>query len=147
MENSFRELQKQEAITRLKILEDNYLLHKNVLKEFEQNGTIYYSENINEFYQGMLFWLSNKKEYENVVKKIEKEWNIFVYHCIFDYKRVGKALTMLYVSSNQEEWEIQREELLDGNIVVYTYNFEDNIGSEFGRTVITGVNGGLKRIY
>ena len=41
---NLRALQKQEAVERLKILQDEYLLHKNVLKEFEEDETIYYSE-------------------------------------------------------------------------------------------------------
>ena len=37
-----RTMQKQEALKRLGILEKEYLVHKNVLKEFKQNETIYY---------------------------------------------------------------------------------------------------------
>ena len=37
-----RNKQKQEVIERLKILQRNYLVHKNVLKEYKENETIYY---------------------------------------------------------------------------------------------------------
>ena len=59
MEQDLRELQKQEAIERLKILN----LHPNVLSEFKADGTIYYSERINEQMRGILYWLSNNDEY------------------------------------------------------------------------------------
>ena len=50
-----KEKQKQEALKRLEILEKEYLLHKNVLKEYKADETIYYSENLGGFHQGIFF--------------------------------------------------------------------------------------------
>ena len=63
-----RNKQKQEVIERLKILQRNYLVHKNVLKEYKENETIYYSENFSGYMQGILYWLRNKPQYEDKVK-------------------------------------------------------------------------------
>jgi len=143
-----REKQKQEAIKRLELLQKEYLLHKNVLKEFKEDETIYYSENLGGFYQGILYWLHNKNEYVKVVKEIEKKSNIYVYHCILNhYKDDGDVLTMLYVSSDEEFWEDERRELKDGFPCIYNYSFSFPKLAEFGGAEITGVNGGLARAY
>ena len=140
-----RENQKQEAIKRLKILEEVYQLHPNVLKEFKQDGTVYYSEQVNSMYRGILYWLRNKPKYVQAVKNVEEKYNIFVYHCILHYTEFGECLTMLYVSSTPEEWERDKNELKTGYIVAYVYNL-DEIYSEFGSIEIAGANGGIVRV-
>ena len=143
-----RDKQKQEAIKRLEILQSEYMLHKNVLKEFKADKTIYYSENFSGFQQGILYWLHNKDEFVNIVKNIEEKRNIFVYHCILNhYVDDGDVLTMLYVSSDIEDWENERQELKDGLPCVYTYSFNFPQFSEFGGITITGANGGINRLY
>ena len=74
-----RVLQKQEARKRLDILEKVYNLHPNVLTEYNQDETIYYSESINKLYNGVLYWLDNKSEFVDAVKEIENKCNIIVY--------------------------------------------------------------------
>lgn len=149
MENKeLREKQKLEAVERLKILEKEYLLHKNVRKEFEQDETIYYSESSGGAFCGILYWLRNKPEFVNIVKKIEEEKNIYVYHCILNhYRDDGDVLTMLYISSDEEFWENERQELEDSYPCVYTYSFSFPQFSEFGGITITGVNGGINKLY
>ena len=97
---NLRESQRQEAIKRLKILEQNYNLHSNVLKEFKENETIYYSEHINNLQSGILYLLKNKQEYVDAVKEAEDKYNIFVYHCILNHTENGDWLTMLFVSGD-----------------------------------------------
>lgn len=149
MDNTdLRNKQKQEATERLKILEDNYMMHKNVLKEFKQDETIYYSENLGGAFSGILYWLRNKPEFVNIVKNIEEKRNIYVYHCILShYSDDGDVLTMLYVSSDEEYWENERQELIDGCPCSYVYSFNFPQFSEFGGVTITGVNGGINRLY
>ena len=149
MENTeLRDKQKQEAIKRLKILEKEYLVHKNVLKEFKQNETIYYSENLGGAFSGILYWLRNKKEFVEKVKEIEKTRNLYIYHCILNhYRDIGDVLTMLYVSEDEEFWEYEREELKDGYASAYVWNISFEHYSEFGDIGIVGVNGGLVRRY
>lgn len=146
MDNDLRKLQKQEAIKRLKMLEEQYLLHKNVLREFEEDETIYYSENLGGAFAGTLYWLSNQERYVKFVREIERKTQIYVYHCILNHTKLGDMLTMLYVSSYKEEWELEQEELKSGFVMAYIKNLEDNSCSEFGGIEIRGVNGGLERI-
>lgn len=143
-----KEKQKQEALKRLEILEKEYLLHSNVLKEFKEDETIYYSEDLGGFHQGILYWLHNRQAFVNIVKEIEEKRNIYVYHCILNhYRDDGDVLTMLYVSSDEEFWENERQELIDGYPCVYTYSFSFPDFSEFGSVAITGVNGGINKLY
>ena len=142
-----RKLQKDEVIKRLKIIEKEYNLHKNVLKEFKEDETIYYSEDRGGVFSGILYWLRNKEEYIEIVKNIEEKEDIFVYHCILKHTIDGDVLTMLYVSKYIDEWEIDRNDLTTGNILVYVYNMSDVQNAEFGYVDITGVNGGLTTLY
>ena len=149
MENiELRNRQKQEAIKRLEILEKEYLVHKNVLKEFKQNETIYYSENLGGAFSGILYWLHNKKDFVEKVKEIEKKRNIYVYHCILNhYRDMGDVLTMLYISEDESFWEYEREELKDGYASAYVWVMSFEHYSEFGNIGINGINGGLVRRY
>lgn len=148
MENKeLRNKQKIEAIKRLEILEKEYMLHKNVLKEFKADETIYYSETINKFFAGVLYWLHNKDEFVEKVKEIEEKYNIYVYHCILTHTNFGDLLTMLYISENEEYWNDEREQLKDGYVGAYVWNASFELDSEFGDVGINGVNGGLVRRY
>ena len=140
-----KKLQKQEALERLKILQKIYKLHTNVLTEYKQDETIYYSESINKLYNGILYWLENKPEFVDAVKEIEKRHNVYVYHCILNHTEFGDWLSMLYVSNIPESWEVEKSELKSGTPFAYVYTF-DELSSEFGPIEIAGVNGGLTRV-
>lgn len=148
MENKeLRKKQKQEAIERLKILQNEYMVHTNVLKEFNQDETIYYSENFSGFHQGILYWLHNRQDFVNIVKDIEEKRNIYVYHCILNhYRNMGDILTMLYVSADENYWQDEIEQIKEGYVSSYIYNFNFTLDSGFHYTEITGVNGGLDRV-
>ena len=144
---NLRALQKQEAVERLKILQDEYLLHKNVLKEFEEDETIYYSENLGGPYSAILYWLKNKDTYVKAVKEIEEKKQIYVYHCMVNHTEIGDLISMLYVSQYKEDWKLDKEDLKTGLVYAYVKNFSGDCNSEFGGIQITGINGGLARIY
>ena len=146
MNNDLRQLQKTEATHRLQLLEKLYKMHPNVLAEFKRDETIYYSETINKSFSGILYWLNNIPKYVDAVKEIEQQYNIYVYHCILSHTEFGDVLDMLFVSSAQEEWEQELEELKTGYVESYCYIL-DGDGSEFGTIKIKGVNGGLTREY
>lgn len=143
---NLREKQKADAETRLHMLEKLFKVHPNVLKEFKQDGTVYYSERINKKFDGILYWLRNKPEYVKEVRKIEKKYNIYVYHCILMHTRYGDWLTMLFVSNDTENWAQEKSDLMVGYPQAYVSDFTE-INSEFGTIQILGVNGGLKRVY
>ena len=140
-----RELQKQEAIKRLEIIEKMNNIHHNVLKEFKQDESIYYSERINSNFDGILYWIKNKLEFVDAVQEIEDKYNLFVYHCILNHTQNGLWLSMLFVSNEPENWTQEQEELKDGLPVAYVYDF-GGYGSEFGTIQIAGTNGGLTRL-
>lgn len=148
MENKeLRERQKKEALKRLEILQKEYLLHENVLKKFKENETIYYSENFGGFYSGILYWLQNRKDFINIISEIEEKRNIYVYHCILNHCRDIDVLSMLYISTDEENWEYERNQLKDdGHIDVCICDLSCEFYSEFGNVLITGVNGGLDRV-
>lgn len=146
-QENLRALQKQEAIKRLEILQQNYGLHENVLNEFKEDETIYYSENLGGAFAGVLYWLRNREEFLNAVKKIEEKSKIFVYHCILNHTQDGDLLTMLYISAYKDEWKMELEELGTTYINAYVCNLSDSSSSEFGGIQITGVNGGIVRLY
>ena len=140
-----KELQMQEAVERLKILQQVYRVQQNVLKEYKQDKTIYYSERINKTYDGILYWLNNKPEFVEIVKEIEHKYNIYIYHLILSHTEFGEWLSMLYVSSEPEKWKYEKLELKSGTTYAFVYTF-DELYSEFGPIEITGVNGGLTRV-
>ena len=140
-----RVLQKQEARKRLDILEKVYNLHPNVLTEYNQDETIYYSESINKLYSGVLYWLDNKSEFVDAVKEIENKCNIFVYHCILNHTEFGDWLSMLYVSDTPDNWQDEKLELKSGTPFAYVYTF-DEFSSEFGPIEIASASGGLTRL-
>ena len=139
------EMQKQEAIKRLQILQQMYKLHHNVLNEFKQDETIYYSERVNKVLDGILYWLNNKQEYVDAVKEIESQYGVYVYHCILSHTEYGDWLSMLYVSDEPEQWAQEKSSLMIGLLKAYVYDF-GGFGSEFGNIEIAGINGGLTRV-
>ena len=140
-------LQKQEALERLTILQKQYGLMETVLKEFKENNTIYYSEYINQNIQGILYWVSNKDEYTEIVEEFEKKNNALVYHIISTPVIYGGTLlSMLYVSQHQEEWKRDREDLKDGLPLAYCINLADQEMAEVGGIQIKGANGGICQI-
>lgn len=146
MEENLKELQKKEALERLKILQNEFELMETVVKEFEQKDTVYYSEDIAPNYNGILYWISNKEDYANAVKQFEEKHNAVVYHTILNHTIFGTILNLLYVSEHQDEWSMDREQLEDGLPFVYCVNLEDDHCSEFGGIQIDGRNGGIVRL-
>lgn len=140
-----KNLQMQEAVERLKILQQVYKVHPNILNEFKQDGTVYYSERINKSYDGVLYWLNNRPEFEEAVKEIEEKHNIYIYHAILNHTEYGPWLSMLYISDTPDNWEDEKSELKSGMPYAYVYDFT-GYGSEFGLIKIAGANGGLTRV-
>jgi hypothetical protein len=141
-----KELQKVEASNRLRILQMNYGLMENVINEFEQANTLYYSEYINQNIQGILYYVSNNEEFENAIKDFEEKHQALVYHAILTPLTYGRMLSLLYVSKTVEEWQTDREELSEGLPLVYCKNLDDDTTSEFGGIQIAKANGGITRI-
>ena len=140
-------LQKQEAIRRLEILQKKYGLIDTVVEEFKKNDIVYYSEYISQNIQGILYWVSNKDKYTDIIEGFEKKYNAVVYHVISTPVIYGGTLlSILYVSKHQKEWKKDKEELKEGLPLAYCINLADPEMAEFGGIQIQGANGGISQI-
>lgn len=148
MTQELRQLQKAEAIKRLELLK----LLPNVITDFKNNATVYYSERQNKIFDGILYWISNNEDYERLVKEFEENYDALVYHAQLTRFSYGLCLSMLFVSKYQEEWEMERDAITnpyDGVIDTYAYvaNLNEPDFSEIGRIGIVRKNGGISRVY
>lgn len=146
MEQDLRDLQKTEAIERLKILQDKFELMETVTKEFKKDNVVYYSEYVNHNFQAILYWVTNEEKYVNIIKEVEEQKNILVYHAILTPTINGTRLTLLYVSQYQDEWQNDRDELQEGLPVAYCINLADPQMAEFGGIQIKGAMGGIRQL-
>ena len=133
---------KQEAIERLKILEEKGQV-KNVLKEYKEDETLYYTENTR--LGGILYWVDNKEELVQAVKEVEEKYDILVYFAIETMTEFGRLFDMLYISEDKETWEEDKQELRNGYAMSYCKNFDDEMCSEFGEIAIRVISGGAVR--
>lgn len=142
---TLKEKQQAGAIERMTILK----LMPNVIKDFKK-GILYYSERQNEFFDGILYWVSNKPKFEQVIKDFEKDYGYLVYHAQLMHTYFGNLLTLLFVSGYENEWEEEKEGLKKGEArsCVITFDHEDSyLDREFGSCGIKPKNGGVIRTY
>ena len=64
-------------------------------------------------------------------------------HNIFDF---GECYSILYVSSDINEWEQDKEDIKEGRVFAYVYNKDFDWCSEFGSIVVKPSIGGLVRL-
>jgi hypothetical protein len=141
-ELNLRSRQKEEAVVRLKLLR----MSQNVIKEFEE-GIVYYSERQNQVFDGILYWISNEEQYVTIVNNFENKYGALVYHAQLTHTEFGSLLSLLYVSKNEEEWGMDREDLNNGQAVVYVVNLDAEDLSEFGTIGVSPKNGGISRTW
>lgn len=136
----------EEAEKRLKILEDKYGMLNHIKEDFISDRTLYYSSQGFHPIVGSLFWISNRPELENIIKKFETEKNAVVYHCIYSKSDYGDMLNIFFVGENEEDW-VMEEYLMQyrGESFAYIKNLEDDELSDFGNIRIRGINGGIIR--
>lgn len=146
MAEDIKTLQKKEAIERLKILHEKYELLENVITEFEKEDTLYYSEYKNKVFPAVLYWVSNREDLTELVKNVEEEKGILVYHAILTPTIYGTYFSLLYVSQNQEEWEEEKMYLKESITSAYSINLSDIEMAEFGDIQIAGAMGGIRQI-
>lgn len=126
---------KKEAIERMKILK----LFTNVITDFKDDDRLNKSEDL-----GFLYWLYDEEE--EVVKGFEKEHECVVYHVILSRTNIGTMYSLLYVSLDDEEWEEDRADLQNGQVLAYVVNKTDPECSEIGYIGIKPQIGGLVRV-
>lgn len=131
-----REKQKKVAIERMKKLG----LLEQPIKELEENDKLNLSEG-----PGLLYWLDD--EQQKMVKEFEEENNGLVFHVIHQFTNIGELFNLLYVSQYTEEWEMDMEDLGEGQALAYVINKDMPDCSEFGTIGIKPMNGGVVRTW
>ena len=86
-----REQMKEEAIKRMKMLG----IYPPTIKEFEQEDKLNVSRG------GFLYWLDD--EYKAKVAEFEEKYGVLVFAVIENNMEFGKLLSILYVSTYQDE--------------------------------------------
>lgn len=135
MEAMKLEAMKQEAIERMKILK----IYPNAVRDFKKKARVI---NKSEGY-GALYWLNDEEE--KIIKQFEEEQGAMVYACILNYLEFGECLSILFVPKDEEEWQMDREDLMNGYAFAYVYNKTCPDCSEFGTIGIRPSFGGLIR--
>lgn len=126
---------KQEALARMKLLK----LHPNVIKEFKEEDKLNYSMGMH----GILYWTTD--EIGEVVQKFKNQTGYLVYHVIHNNTEIGRMLTLLYVSTEMEEWSADKQDIQDGCPLAYVENLTYPDCSEFGSVGVKSLNGGVVR--
>lgn len=125
-----------EAVKRLEVLK----VHKNVLNEFKEEEKLNKSERM-----GVLYWLDDEEQ--TMVNEFEKKHEAVVYHVIHQLTNIGDLYSLLYVKRDNSEWELDREDLEEGQVLAYVINKTMPDCSEFGRIGVKPSIGGVIRIW
>ena len=126
--------QRTEALKRMELLK----LHENVIDDFKEIALLNQSE-----HGGILYWVEG--ETEKKIREWEEKTGNLVYHVIHDYTEFGELLSLLYVSQYEDEWEMERDDLVDGYPLAYVMNLTDDWCSEYGSIGIRPQWGGVVR--
>lgn len=137
----------EEAKQRLATL-TKHGLHPNVLSDF-RHGVLNYSERIRlgKHPMGALYWLDNEERFAKAVHEFEKEFECTAYHVTHEHTNIGETLTVFYVTSERDEWELDRADMEDNHICAYVINLDDDNLSEFGGVGYAISGGGIIRTY
>jgi len=128
---------KLEAVERMKILN----LMPSVINDFNKKDIVFYSE----FY-GILYWLSNKPEWAEIVKNFETKHNVLVYHIELSHLEFGDCLSLFYVNGHKDGWAWEKKNMRAGYCYCYVKNLDDDFCSKFGSIGFKPLNGGVKRV-
>ena len=126
--------QRTEALKRMELLK----LHENVIDDFKEISLLNQSE-----HGGILYWVEG--EMEKRIREWEEKTGNLVYHVIHDYTEFGELLSLLYVSTYEDEWESDREDIQNGYALAYVMNLTDDWCSEYGSIGIRPQWGGVVR--
>ena len=125
-----------EAIERMKLLK----LDKQCIEAFTK-GKVWESEGI-----GALYEVNDEEQF--IIDKFEAHHEgCLVYHMIHNVYEFGECYSILYVSSDKDEWEDDKANIKEGYVFAYVENIDDPWCSEFGSIAVKPSIGGLMRLY
>lgn len=117
-----REDKKAEAIARMKL----FGVFGPTIRQFEKEDYI----SISEPPFGAFYWAEG--EDLNRIREFEEQNDALLYLVVRSYTNIGKMDSYLYVSNYPEEWEQDREDIKEGQQLVYVYNHDAPDCSELG---------------
>lgn len=136
--NISREEKKNEALARMV----SWGIYAPIVRQFQKDDIV--SESAPPL--GACFWLEG--EQLERVKAFEEKNDALVYHVIHSFTNFGEMEAYLYVSDYPEEWEMDREDLKEGQQLAYVYNNSMPDCSEFGTIGVARTPAaGLKRTW
>ncbi len=123
-------------------------LHPNVLGDFKR-GVLNYSERVRlgNAPMGVLYWLDNEDRFAKAVRDFEEQYECTAYHATHERTNVGELLTVFYVTSDPDEWELDRADAEKNHACAYVINLDDDNLSEFGGVGYKIAAGGIIRTY
>jgi ferredoxin-thioredoxin reductase catalytic subunit len=124
-----------ECIKRMQMLK----LDKPCIEAFKQ-GNVWESEGFGALYE------VNEQEQSYIDEFETEHTGCKVYHMIHNMLEFGECYSILYVSSDTDEWEQDIEDIENGYAFVYVKNVDDDWCSEFGTIAIKSQFGGLVRL-
>lgn len=139
---TLREKQKAEALKRLELLNIN----EGVIEVFKKHENVCVSlriEGINSI--EIPFYLNEKMD--NQIKEFEMKHHALVYHTELSNFEFGTCLTLLFVSSDEHQWEQDRIDLSNNEAYCFVINESCLDCSEFGYCGFEKIDGTIKRIY
>ena len=124
-----------ECLVRMEMLR----LSKNCISAFKE-GKIWLSEG-----RGALYEIEDRER--AIIEEFEKEHeNYKVYHLIHNIYEFGEIYSLLYVSSDTNEWEEDKNDIQEGYVFAYCKNMDFDYCSEFGTIGVKQNIGGLVRV-
>lgn len=131
-----KEKMKQEAIERMEMLG----ISPTAIKIFEEDGEVGLSVS-------PAFPICEiTPEYKKLIDKWEEKTGSIAYHAIYNGAAVGALLSILFVSSDEEEWELDKRDMEAGYPMAYVFNLDILEFSEYGSISVKNVDGILERI-
>lgn len=114
-------------------------LSRQCINAFKK-GKVWESEGI-----GALYEINDKEQ--KIVDEFEKNYEGYkVYHMIHNMTEFGELYSILYVGTDEDEWNMFDEDIVEGITFAYVYNCDEESYSEFGSIGIRKNIGGLIRI-
>lgn len=79
---------------------------------------------------GALYYVDD--ELQRAISDFESEYNAVVYLVVRSYTTFGKMDSLVFVSDEEDEWRMDREDINNGIVFTYTINYDMQDCSEFG---------------
>lgn len=139
---TLREKQKAESLKRLELLN----IKEDVINDFKEESKVYFSTRI-EGLNSINVPVMLNELFSNQIKEFEMKHHALVYHGELSNFDFGTCLTLLFVSSDEHQWEQDRIDLSNNEAYCFVINESSLDCSEFGYCGFEKIDGSIKRVY